>query len=196
MPSPGNERVGYTSRLAVIKVGGGLARIPGALEHVSARIAEAGAAYPLVVVPGGGPFADAVRVFDAELGLSSDTAHWMAILAMDLYGHILADRIRAAELVDEPGAISEVVCRGKVAVLTPYRWMRAADVLPHTWGVTSDSIAAFIAGALDAERLVLIKPVVHGAAVDPYFDAALPVRLPYRIMPWDTIERLESWLSE
>ena len=70
-------------------MGGGLARIPGALERVSARLAEAGAVYPLVVVPGGGPFADAVRVFDAELGLSSDRAHWMSILAMDLYGHMI-----------------------------------------------------------------------------------------------------------
>jgi aspartokinase-like uncharacterized kinase len=163
---------------------------------VSARIAEAGAAYPLVVVPGGGPFADAVRVCDAELGLSSDAAHWMAILAMDLYGQILADQIRTAELVDEPGAVSKVVCRGKVAVLAPYRWMRAADVLPHSWGVTSDSIAAFVAGALDAERLVLIKPAVHGRAVDPYFNAALPVGLPYRIVPWDTIDQLDSWLSD
>jgi 5-(aminomethyl)-3-furanmethanol phosphate kinase len=184
------------SRLVVIKVGGGLARIPGALERVSARLAKAGAAYPLVVIPGGGPFADAVRAFDAELGLSSETAHWMAILAMDLYGHVLADQIAGAELVHEPGAISDVVCRGKVAVLAPYGWMRAADVLPHTWGVTSDSIAAFIAGALDAERLVLIKPAVQDPAVDPYFTAALPLGLPYRIVPWDTIDRLESWLSE
>ena len=46
-----------------------------------------------------------------------------------------------------------------VAVLAPYRWMRAADVLPHTWDATSDSVAAFVAGALDAERLVLVKPV-------------------------------------
>jgi aspartokinase-like uncharacterized kinase len=120
----------------------------------------------------------------------------MAMLAMDLYGHVLADRIGTAELVDEAGAIAEIVCRGKVAVLAPYRWMRAADVLPHSWGVTSDSIAAFIAGALDAERLVLIKPRVQGTVVDPYFHAALPVGLPYRIVPWDRIERLESWLSE
>ena len=45
-----------------------------------------------------------------------------------------------------------------MAVLAPSRWMRAADVLPHDWDATSDSVAAFVAGALDAERLVLIKP--------------------------------------
>jgi aspartokinase-like uncharacterized kinase len=177
-------------------VGGGLGRITGALEHVCARIAAAGESHALAVVPGGGPFADAVRRFDAEVGLSCDAAHWMAIMAMDLYGHVLADRIRCAVMVDEPGEISSVVCRGHVAVLAPYRWMRAADVLPHTWGVTSDSIAAFIAGALGAERLVLIKAIGHGAEVDPYFKAALPAELPYRIAAWDAIGQLESWLSE
>jgi aspartokinase-like uncharacterized kinase len=183
------------SGLTVIKVGGGLTGIPGALEHVCGRIARAGEAHALVVVPGGGLFADAVRSFDAELGLSSEVAHWMAILAMDLYGHVLADQIRSAALVEESGEISATVCRGSVAVLAPYRWMRAADVLPHTWGVTSDSIAAFIAGALGAIRLVLIKPAVDGEPVDPCFRAALPAGLPYRVVPWETIEELESWLS-
>ena len=54
--------------------------------------------------------------------------------------------------------------RPGVAVLAPYRWMRAADVLPHTWDATSDSVAAFVAGALDAERLVLVKPDGRRAA--------------------------------
>jgi aspartokinase-like uncharacterized kinase len=182
--------------LSVIKVGGGLTRIPGALERVCARIGDNGRSHAMAVVPGGGPFADAVCRFDAEVGLSSDAAHWMAIMSMDLYGHVLADRIRSAVMVDEPGEISSVVCRGHVAVLAPYRWMRAADVLPHTWGVTSDSIAAFIAGALGAVRLVLIKPVGHGDVVDPYFKTALPAGLPYRIAAWDEIAQLEAWLSE
>ena len=55
-------------------------------------------AHRIVVVPGGGPFADAVRDFDRSLGLSPHTAHWMALLAMDQYGHVLADRIPGAVL--------------------------------------------------------------------------------------------------
>ena len=52
---------------------------------------------------------------------------------------------------------------GEVAVLAPSRWMRAADPLPHTWDVTSDSVAAYVAVALDARRLVLVKPAEVGA---------------------------------
>ena len=64
-------------------------------------------------------------------------------------------------------------------MLAPYRWMRAADVLPHSWDVTSDSVAAFVAGALDAARLVLVKPAtVPSEPVDRCFRHELPAGLP------------------
>ena len=144
--------------LTVVKVGGGLSRTAGALDAVAAALAAAGRRHRIVVVPGGGPFADAVRAFEDREGLSADAAHWMAILAMDQYAHVLAERIAGATLVEEPGAVAAALGAAGVAVLAPYRWMRAADVLPHTWSASSDSVAAFVAGALDAERLVLIKP--------------------------------------
>ncbi|MGH7649286.1 MAG: hypothetical protein ACREND_14305, partial [Gemmatimonadaceae bacterium] len=58
----------------------------------------------------------------------------------------------------------------------PYRWLRARDPLPHSWDVTSDSIAAWVAGELHARRLVLVKPAVaeQAALVDAYFQRALP----------------------
>jgi aspartokinase-like uncharacterized kinase len=180
--------------LTVIKIGGGLAAIPHALERVCAAVGKASKEYRLVVVPGGGPFADAVREFDSRAGLSADAAHWMAILAMDQFAHALTERIPGAVLVDEPGMISEAVCEGRVAVLAPSRWMRSADVLPHRWEVTSDSIAAFVAGAIDAVRLVLVKPVDRGA-VDSYFGTALPAGMPYVVLSWDRIEELPSQLS-
>jgi hypothetical protein len=63
-------------------------------------------------------------------------------------------------------------------VLAPARWLRAADVFPPSWDVTSDSVAAFVAGALDVERLVVVKPVSGGRELlDPYFDRACPAGL-------------------
>jgi aspartokinase-like uncharacterized kinase len=120
----------------------------------------------------------------------------MAILALDLYSHVLASHIPSAELVDDPDAISGILCRGSVVVLAPYRWMRSTDVLPHTWGVTSDSIAAVIAGALGATRLVLVKPAADGDAVDPHFKSSLPAGMSYRIVGWNSSEGLRSAFSE
>jgi aspartokinase-like uncharacterized kinase len=148
------------------------------------------------VVPGGGPFADEVREFDRRVGISPDAAHWMAILAMDQYAHVLAGRIPHAVLVEEPDCIRGALARAGAVVLAPSRWMRSADVLPHSWDVTSDSIAAFVAGALDARRLILIKPDSAGSdPVDPHFFTTLPAGMPYRIVGSDRIEELALELT-
>jgi aspartokinase-like uncharacterized kinase len=150
----------------------------------------------MIIVPGGGPFADAVRTFDRSFPLSPAAAHWMALLAMDQYGHVLVDRISGAVLVDEPGSLLDCVNAGGVAVLAPSRWLRSADVLPRTWQVTSDSIAAFVAGAMDAARLILIKPAASLAEpVDSYFASALPYGMPWTLLPCDRLEELTANLS-
>jgi 5-(aminomethyl)-3-furanmethanol phosphate kinase len=143
--------------LTVVKVGGGLAREAGddALRALCAQIARAGARHPLLVVPGGGPFADAVRAYDRRVSLRPQTAHWMAILAMDQFGWALADLIpgaaRCADLDAGRGA--------GVTVLLPAALLMERDPLPGSWDVTADSIAAWVAGAAGAGRLVLVKPV-------------------------------------
>ena len=172
--------------LIVVKVGGGLNAVPGALDAVTAALASAGTRHRVLVVPGGGPFADGVRRYAEVTPLSDETAHWMAILGIDQYAHVLADRI-PAPLLEEPGAIAAALSQAGVAVLAPYRWMRAADVLPHSWDATSDSVAAFVAGALDAERLILVKPVDEAPGrqlADPCFESVLPVGLRCDVVGW------------
>jgi len=181
--------------LSVLKVGGGLSHVPGALEHVCSVLDDLSRVHQLVIVPGGGPFADTVRQFQSRSGLSADAAHWMAILAMDQYAHVLADRMGNAVLIDEPGLVAECLSGGRLPLLAPYRWMRSADVLPHNWDVTSDSIAAFIAGALGAEQLILIKPGEGDTLLDPYFPTALPQGLAYLTLSWRDVAELGPWIS-
>jgi aspartokinase-like uncharacterized kinase len=181
---------------SVIKVGGGLSQIPGALERVCSALEALSPLHPMLLVPGGGPFADAVRAFEARAGLSPAAAHWMAILAMDQYAYVLADRISGGVIVEEPGEIREILSTGKIPIMAPARWMRSADVLPHSWDVTSDSIAAVVAGTLGAGRLALIKPALSADAVDCYFQAALPAGMPHLIVSWEQLAELSDWLSE
>jgi aspartokinase-like uncharacterized kinase len=174
-----------------VKLGGGLLAHPDAFAAALETIAAAArrGREALLVVPGGGPFADAVREADRRLGLSSDAAHWMAVLAMDQYAHLIASRLDGAQLVT---ACSGIECAGvgHVRVLAPYRWLRDADPLPHSWDVTSDSIAAWIAGILGARRLVLVKP--PGAAgddlLDPFFPRARPPGVSIAIVPAHGLE--------
>ena len=143
--------------LTVVKVGGGLAREAGdgTLRALCTEIAEAGARHPLLVVPGGAEFADTVREHDRRFALRPQTAHRMAILAMDQFGWALADLIPGAVRCSKISASRP----GVVPVLLPAALLAERDPLPESWAVTSDSIAAWVAGTAGAGRLVLVKPV-------------------------------------
>jgi len=131
----------------------------------------------VLVVAGGGPFAHAVRELDGRLGLGDDAAHWMAVLAMEQYAIALSTLIPRARLVESRSDVERALVDGALPLLLPYRWLRDADPLPHSWDVTSDSIAAWVAGALGAGLLVLVKPRAADAGardvVDPHFTHAL-----------------------
>jgi dihydroneopterin aldolase len=167
----------------VLKFGGSFLRDPSRFAQAIAAVNALDAA--IVLVPGGGPFADAVRRADHRLRFGDDAAHWMAVLAMDQVAHVLVDSLDRAVLVTDKGSMDRAFATGHRPVLAPYRWLRGADgpedrdALPHSWDVTSDSIAAWVAGRLGARRLVLLKPTEASgdglrAIVDPYFSHALP----------------------
>jgi 5-(aminomethyl)-3-furanmethanol phosphate kinase len=192
-PRPPNA--GSTADI-VVKVGGALLGDPALLDIVLARIDDAACDARIVIVPGGGPFADAVRAADRELLFADDTAHWMAVLAVDQYAHLLAERRSGFTLVSTVAEIESALAAEHVPVLAPYRWLRKADPLPHSWDVTSDSISAWIAGALGASRLILIKPPGANAtdAVDPYFSSALPPSVSFAIVNANAHETLSTEL--
>jgi aspartokinase-like uncharacterized kinase len=167
----------------VIKVGGGLLAHPDDLVDALVAIANAAERLRVVVVPGGGPFADTVRDIDRHLGLTDDEAHWMALLAMDQYAYVLATRLEGSTLVDTREAVLSTLTGARIPVVAPYRWLRDADPLPHSWDITSDSLSAWMAGNLGAEHLLLVKPPdAEEPFVDPYFRFALPRQIPSTVV--------------
>jgi aspartokinase-like uncharacterized kinase len=130
--------------------------------------------------------------------LTDDTAHWMAILAMDQYAHLLAERLACGVVVRSVSEAGRAIERGSVPVLAPSQWLREADPLPHSWDVTSDSIAAWIAGMLQARHLVLVKPPGADLAgdVDSYFVHALPEGVTSTIVAGDRPDAIRAALQE
>lgn len=102
----------------------------------------------ILIVPGGGIFADAVRVVDENFSLSPDAAHWMAILGMEQYACYLQDKSKSVFSVDS----IEDLPQG-VSILFPYKLLKAKDPLQHTWDVSSDTIAAWIAREIGANLI-------------------------------------------
>jgi len=160
----------------VLKLGGSVLAHSQQFESTLKTIEGIARGGGVLVVPGGGLFADAVREADRRFQPGDSAAHWMAVLAMDQHAHLVAARLRRGVVVTAAREAIAAIEAGSIPVLAPYQWLRDADPLPHSWEVTSDSIAAWVAGALGATRLVLVKP--PGAAgdnlVDAYFSRALP----------------------
>jgi aspartokinase-like uncharacterized kinase len=182
----------------VVKVGGGLLSKAGAFELVIEALTAFSAGRRLLVLPGGGPFADAVRQMFRRIKIGEDAAHWMAVLGMDQYAHALAARLPEAALVDGDGGIAAALQANRLPVLAPYRWLRDADPLPHSWEVTSDSIAAWLAGQLRARRVVLLKPAHAGPnkLVDAYFLRTLPQGVEHLVVTADDLGQLDVALRE
>jgi 5-(aminomethyl)-3-furanmethanol phosphate kinase len=147
----------------VIKLGGSFAFSADLRDWIAAIAACAGRA---VIVPGGGPFADAVRAAQAQMGFDDRTAHRMGLLAMEQYGCAIECLHEALSLADSLDAIRRGLADGKVPVWLPTPMAMGAVDIAQSWDVTSDSLAAWLAGKIGAERLVLVKQVepAHGTA--------------------------------
>jgi aspartokinase-like uncharacterized kinase len=168
----------------VVKIGGGLLARVADLDGVLAAVTALARTRRVLIIPGGGPFADTVRNVDRRIGIPAEAAHWMAILAMDQYAHLLTSRLANGVVVSTMADALAAADQRRLPVLAPSRWLAAADPLPHSWDVTSDSIAAWVAGATNASALVLVKPAgVIGSPVDGYFARALPSHLTPIVLP-------------
>jgi 5-(aminomethyl)-3-furanmethanol phosphate kinase len=142
------------ARLTIVKLGGSLAGSRRLPDWVAAAAACAGR---VVLVPGGGPFADAVRREQARFGFDDRAAHRMALLAMEQYGYALASLDDRLKLADSAAAIRRCLRAGEVPVWSPARMVLRAAEIPGSWDVTSDSLAAWLAGRLGAAGVVLVK---------------------------------------
>jgi aspartokinase-like uncharacterized kinase len=146
------------SQHTVLKVGGSLARGDG-LQDLCREISVLGHQHPLLVVPGGGEFSDLVRQAYSRYDLGETAAHCMALLAMDQYGYLLSRLIEGSSLETGMDSACRTAASGRVAILLPSASVLDSDCLPHSWQVTSDTIAAWVARETGSPRLILLKDV-------------------------------------
>ena len=144
----------------VLKVSGHLIRYPSILRELINtvyNIHRSGAAF-IALIPGGSEFADLVRSLQERVGFNDDVAHWMAIKAMEVYGSYISSMF--SSIVEEITDLNEVVAiQDRIPLIMPYEIMRSTDELPHTWSVTSDSIALYLTHALGFDMAILAKMI-------------------------------------
>ncbi|HZV98350.1 MAG TPA: uridylate kinase [Methylophilaceae bacterium] len=111
----------------------------------------------IIIVPGGGIFANAVRESQERTGASDEVAHHMAVMAMDQYGVLMTGLNPELVTAESELEIAERGWQHRAIVWLPSKMVCADESIPANWHVTSDSLAAWLAARLNAEHLILVK---------------------------------------
>jgi aspartokinase-like uncharacterized kinase len=120
----------------------------------------------VVLFPGGGAFADLIRKVDQEYQVGEDAAHWLAIHAMDSTGVLLANTCPGLRQFTQLEDLEKYLSRNQtfasdglpeIPVWLPHAWCRRADPTPHSWDVTSDSLAIVAGASLGVKWVGLAK---------------------------------------
>ncbi|MBS3052271.1 MAG: hypothetical protein J4428_02795 [Candidatus Aenigmarchaeota archaeon] len=138
----------------ILKIGGSLTK-ERSLKELCKVITKFSKKYKIVIIPGGGKNAEYIRYLYKKFKLTDESAHNMAILAMDQYGYFLSNLMN----VNLSSDINKIKFDKKPVVLLPFRHMINKNPLENSWDVTSDSIAAYFCYKLKAKNLILVKNV-------------------------------------
>lgn len=141
--------------MLVVKLGGSLLGTPELQIWLDILAREGDGR--VVIVPGGGVFADAVRVAQKVGNFNDATAHHAALLAMDQFGLVMEGLQPELATAASELEISERSWQHRAIVWLPSRMVLADDDIPKSWDVTSDSLAAWLTAKLGAEELILVK---------------------------------------
>ena len=149
----------------VVKLGGSLShdeRLATWLEMLAQR-----GPGRVVIVPGGGPYADVVRAQQQRWRFSDEHAHRMALLAMDQFALQLQAMNPALVLAPTLAKISAVLANNQVAIWLPSQMVLSDKTIATSWDSTSDSLAAWLARSLHPDRLTLVKScdIAAGATI-------------------------------
>lgn len=171
----------------IIKIGGSLCKYPTELKELCRKLSLWLKGKKCIVTPGGGPFTDIVRQVQKIYMLSDDVAHEMALLAVDQYGLLLSELIGGSIPVKTLAEAKKLLGLA-IPVLLPSHVVTSLDLLEHSWDMGSDCIAAMVAKACGAKKLILVKDV------DGIYDPNDPVRVLAEV-PLDELEHTRTCLD-
>lgn len=141
--------------MLVVKVGGSLYNTIE-LKKWLACLKNYSSSQAILIVPGGGPFADQVRTAQNIHHFGDKQAHHMAILAMAQFALLIEGIESQCQLFHYP---DDKIPSSPFSVWLPDEKLLAINEIAQNWSVTSDSLALWLAQQLQADELIIIKCV-------------------------------------
>jgi aspartokinase-like uncharacterized kinase len=173
-------------QIRVVKIGGSLFDLPKLPDRVRRWLAAQPAGHD-VLLAGGGPLAEQIRIWNLMSALDDETAHWMCVDLLTVSAQLLKARLPEIALIEDERSLHDRLKEPGTTIFSPARWLResepsaAGQKLPWNWDGTSDSIAGRLAAVLKADELVLFKSSLPSGATclgelsaAGYVDAFLP----------------------
>ena len=142
--------------MIVLKLGGSLMHSEELvfwLENIFSRTTD----NIIIVVPGGGEFAENIRELQRQLNFNDKIAHKMALLAMCQYGYFLTGINTDIKIIKN----TEALCLDKNIAET-FLWLPDDSLeniseISENWDFSSDSISLWLATYLTADKLIIVK---------------------------------------
>ena len=150
--------------MVVVKLGGSLYQA-AELRPWLATLKALSQQQNIIIVPGGGPFAEQVRKAQQIHGFNNILAHHMAILAMSQFGILLSSLLPNCQTFSSP---NHHVVTPPLSIWLPDKQLLDQPDLVQNWDITSDSLALWLAQKYQAKKLTLIKcnPPEHVTSID------------------------------
>ncbi|MDI1292859.1 MAG: uridylate kinase [Methylobacter sp.] len=148
--------------MIVIKLGGSLSRSDALINCLNV-VEKNYHGRAVVIVPGGGAFADQVRLAQQQWQFNDNTAHRMALLAMQQMALMFNGLKPNFAVVENIAAIKHPVNRNKTVIWSPDISELDNAGIAASWDISSDSLAAWLGQTLSATELILIKSAVIDA---------------------------------
>jgi aspartokinase-like uncharacterized kinase len=142
--------------MIVVKLGGSLSHSESLIKCLNS-LEQNYAPNAIVIVPGGGAFADQVRLAQQRWQFDDNTAHRMAILAMQQMALLIKGLKRCFTIAYSVTDIEKQLSRQKIVIWSPDIVELDRAGIAASWDITSDSLAAWLASALSAKELILVK---------------------------------------
>ena len=150
--------------MVVVKLGGSLYQA-AELRLWLAALKALSQQQNIIIVPGGGPFAEQVRKAQQIHGFNNILAHHMAILAMSQFGILLSSLLPNCQTFSSP---NHHIVTPPLSIWLPDKQLLEQPDLVQNWDITSDSLALWLAQKYQAKKLTLIKcnPPEHVTSID------------------------------
>ena len=150
--------------MIVVKLGGSLSQSDTLIKCLNS-VAQNYADRAVVIVPGGGAFADQVRLAQHRWQFDDKTAHRMAILAMQQMALLITGLKGDFSIARSVADIQNQLHRQKIIIWSPDIVELDNAAIKASWDITSDSLAAWLAKALSATELILVKSAMIDASL-------------------------------